>query len=75
MGTVILIILGLAAVVGLGVFIFSQESSPSERAKAAAGAAAGTAAMSVGCIVDAVLSAIPAIFGLIVLGLILRSCG
>ena len=74
MGTVFMIIVGLAIVVGIGAFIFSHESSPAERAKEAAGAAAGTAAMSIGCILQTILSAIPVLIGLIFLGLILRSC-
>lgn len=74
MGTIALIILGIAAIAGIGAFIFSRESDPKERAKEAAGAAAGGAMMSVGCLVQAIMSAIPVIIGLVLIGLIMRSC-
>jgi hypothetical protein len=74
MGTILLIILGIAAVVGIGAFIFSRESDPKERAKEAAGAAAGGAILSVGCLIQAIMSAIPVIIGIVLIGLILRSC-
>lgn len=74
MGTILLIILGIAAVFGIGAFIFSRESDPKERAKEAAGAAAGSAMASIGCLIHAIMSAIPVIVGLVLIGLILRSC-
>jgi hypothetical protein len=74
MGTIFLIILGIAAVIGIGSFIFSHEADPKERAKEAAGAAAGGAMASMGCLLQAVLSAIPVLIGLFIIGLMLRSC-
>jgi len=59
MGTILWIILGLAAVVGVGTLIFSRESDPKERAKEAVGAVAGGALLSIGCIIQTILSAIP----------------
>ena len=70
MKVILLIILGIAAIAGIGAFVFSRESDPKERAKEAAGAAAGGAAMSVGCIVQTIMSAIPVIIGIVLLGLI-----
>ena len=74
MGTIFLIILGIAAIAGIGAFIFSREADPKERAKEAAGAAAGGAMMSVGCLIQAIMSAIPVIIGLVLIGLLMRSC-
>ena len=74
MGTILMIILAIAAIAGIVAFISSRESDPGERAKEAAGAAAGGAMMSVGCLVQAIMSAIPVLIGLFLIGLIMRSC-
>ena len=74
MGTVFLIILGIAAAAGLWVLIFSRESNPKERAKEAAEAAAGGAFMVILFIFQAVLSVLPFVVGLLIVGFIVRSC-
>lgn len=74
MGKYFLIILGVATVFGLGALIFSHEADPKERAKEAVGAAAGGAAASVGFLMGLILCALPAAVGIILLGLLMRSC-
>lgn len=74
MGTILLIVLGIAAIFGIGTFIFSRETDPAKRTKEATDAAAGGAMLSVGCLIHCLIQAIPFLIGLFLIGLILRSC-
>ncbi len=69
--TIFWIILVIAGLLGIGTFVFSKKSDPRDRAVEAAGAIAGGAMFGVGCLLQAILSAIPiAIAVLIVLWLL-----
>ncbi len=74
MGKILLIIIVIAALFGIGAFIFSHEADPKERAKEAASAAAGGAFASMGCMLEMIFAAIPVLIGLVLIGWIFRSC-
>ncbi len=67
MKTIFLVVLGVAALFGVGAFIFSNSGDPKERAKEAAGAAAGGAMMAGGCMLQAAIGAAFLLFGFWVL--------
>ena len=71
---IIYIILGLAAVFGIGAFIFSDKASPIDRATEAAGAAASGAAVGIGCLLQLVFAAIPIVIAIFIVLFILKSC-
>lgn len=56
-------ILTIAAIFGIGGYIFSDKGNPKERAQEAAGSALAGGVMSLGCLVQLILSAIPALLG------------
>ena len=74
MMTIVWIIVGLAAIFGIGAFIFSDKGDPKERAAEAAGAAAGGAMMGVGCLVQLLLSAIPIDIAILIVLWVLKGC-
>jgi hypothetical protein len=73
-GTIIMTILGVAAIFGIATLLFSDKADPKERAVEATAAAAAGAAGTVGCLLQAVLSVLPILLGFFVIGLIVRSC-
>lgn len=70
MGTIVIIIIVVAALFGIGAFIFSDKGSPKDRATDAAGAAAGGAFFAGSCLFQLVIMALMALAGLWVLRLI-----
>jgi len=66
MGIVIWIVLGCAAIFGIGAFLFSDKGSPKDRAAEAAGAAAGGAMVGMGCLLELCLSAIPIVIAILI---------
>jgi len=74
MRTIIIGVLAIGAIYGIITLILSRKSDPKERVKEAAGAAAGGTMMSAGCLIQMIMSAIPVLIGLFLIGLLLRSC-
>ena len=68
------LILAVAILFGFVALLVSHQSRPSERLKEAGAAAAGGALWAGGCILDLVISAVTFVLGLLLLGLILKSC-
>jgi hypothetical protein len=74
MGTILLIILGIAAVAGIITYVGSNKSDPVERVRDAAGAATKAGGLaSAGCLMM-IIQALPFVIGLLLIGLLLRSC-
>ncbi len=74
MGTILLIILGAAAVVGIIAYVGSHKSDPVERARDAAGAAVAGGLASAGCLLKMIIAALPVLIGLLLIGLLIGSC-
>jgi hypothetical protein len=74
MGTILLIILGVAAVVGIIAYVGSNKSDPVERVRDAAGAAAVGGLASAGCLLRMIIAALPVLIGLLLIGLLIGSC-
>ena len=72
MEVIIWIIVGFAAVFGIGAFLFSDKGSPKDRASEAAGAAAGGAMFGVSCILQLIIPALMLLAGLWLLSKILN---
>ena len=70
MEVVVGIVVGIAALIFLGLLIFSKTSDPKERVSEAGGAAVGGAAATVGCMLQCILAALPILIGFWLLRLI-----
>jgi len=71
---ILYIIFGVAAIFGIGAFIFSRESNPGDRAKEAAGAAVQGALGTAGCFLQMIFSAIPIAIAILIVIFVLRGC-
>lgn len=74
MKDLLIFILIVGAAFGVWTLFTSNKSDPKERLSDAAEAAAGGAIGTAGCLVSLVLQVLPLIAGLVVLGLIVKSC-
>lgn len=71
---IVWIILGVAALFGIGAYILSDKGDPKERATEAVGAAAGGAMMSVGCLLQMIFTAIPIAIAIMIVMWVMKGC-
>ena len=61
------IVLTVATLFGIGSYIFSNQGNPKERAKEAASSALAGGVMSLGCLMQLIMVALPVLLGLLLI--------